>query len=256
MQYRLVLALLMVTIASAGQTKRMIGKVLSADLETLPSVQIMDKDTAKLGTGDLKGLFDISVPTNCDLLIIAFIGYEWQTIKLSTDCDTVEIILLPAVLYHHISHRKIDRLREKEFKKIPEIHKSAFSRGLFTKSQPCYSSEFVPIKRELDQIGKKVDKQLRKARDGFNRIQVGDTVRIPFSGHDGTTYSAVVEDGDFDCIVEGVVAAKGRRYHLKIGMTRHYTHGHLPMVINGKEIGPGSVLEFDADITKILFPNQ
>lgn len=59
-----------------------------------------------------------------------------------------------------------------------------------------------------------MNKKRSDIKENFKELSVGDTIRIPYSGsyrHDGTNsttlfvYSYVVEDSEFDCLIEGVI---------------------------------------------------
>ena len=51
-----------------------------------------------------------------------------------------------------MSSNKINRLRLKEFKQLPELYLQAYNKGLFGKSTVCYSRQFEPDKPILDSI--------------------------------------------------------------------------------------------------------
>ena len=44
--------------------------------------------------------------------------------------------------YDFMTLRKVDRIRMKRFKALPNIHKQAFDRGLFITEYPCYKQVF------------------------------------------------------------------------------------------------------------------
>ena len=46
------------------------------------------------------------------------------------------------------------KIEQKEFDKLPTLHKSAFEKGLFKTDKPCYVDKFIPIKKRLKQIQK------------------------------------------------------------------------------------------------------
>jgi hypothetical protein len=121
------------------QTRTISGRIISEDLEELPVVSIHQIDTALIGKTDINGRFSIEIPSDTDSLILTFIGFEWTTIQLQADCDTLEVIMMYDVIYDFMSARKIERLRKKRFEKIPIIHQKAFDKGLFKTKTPCFN---------------------------------------------------------------------------------------------------------------------
>lgn len=138
-----------------AQNRHINGRIIIEDYETLPGASIMDSDTNLLGTTDMEGRFSLEIPPETDTLQISFIAMEWKTIAISTNCDTIDIIVMYDAIYDFMTASKIDRLRLKRFKKLPEIHKTAYEKGLFTTQQPCYTQSFTPIKSRLKEIHKK-----------------------------------------------------------------------------------------------------
>jgi|SRR5690554_805615 len=124
------------------QTRTISGRILSEDLEELPVVGIHQIDTTLIGKTDINGHFSIEIPSDTDSLILTFIGFEWTTIKLQANCDTLEVVMMYDVIYDFISARKIDRLRKKRFEKLPVIHQQAYEKGLFKTESPCYTQVF------------------------------------------------------------------------------------------------------------------
>ena len=45
--------------------------------------------------------------------------------------------------YDFITLKKVDKLRMKKFKKLPELHREAFEKGIFKTDKACYSQEFI-----------------------------------------------------------------------------------------------------------------
>lgn len=144
--------LFVISISLNGQTRIIEGRVISEDMEGLPKVQIQDIDTTMIGETDLDGRFKIEIPQNTDKLLFSFIGMEWTFVKLNKSCDTLEVVMMYDAIYDFMTHRKIDRLRLKRFKKLPEIHQSAYEKGIFLTKSQCYEQEFFPNKPRLDEI--------------------------------------------------------------------------------------------------------
>ncbi len=130
-----------------GQTKVITGRVIDEDFETIPRTMIQNSDTILIGETDLDGYFKIEIPAATDTLFFRFIAMEWRTIKLTPDCDTIDVILMYDAIYDFMTTRNINRLRLKRYKRLPELHQVAFENGLFTTRQPCYEQSFVPIKQ-------------------------------------------------------------------------------------------------------------
>lgn len=175
-----------------------------------------------LGESDIDGYFELSVPQKSNTLIFGFIGYEFATISFPDTCEYIEVVLEPDVLYHYKSSRKIDKLREKEFDKLSDIHSKAIDKGFFVMGEPCFYREFQPIKPRLDQIREQLRAKRKANKRYFKDLAVGDTIRIPYSGSygsDGTDrtnlipYSYVVGGNQFDCIIEGVIVDKSKSYN-------------------------------------------
>ena len=129
--------------ACAQPTKTLTGRILSDQLETVPRADICAQDTTVIGTTDMDGYFKIDVPANTNTLIFAFVGMELTTVKLSTDCSTLEVILLLASSYDFMSVRRVNRQEFKRFKHLPQIHQEAYEKGLFKSSAPCASPIFT-----------------------------------------------------------------------------------------------------------------
>ena len=108
-----------------------------------------------------------------------------------------------------MSSRKIDRLRKKEFDKLPQLHLTAIEKGLFTNETICYSRKFKPDEPQLDEISKRIEATKKQIKKDYQNLSVGDTVKIPFS--ERYTYSSLSGIEDFDCIIEGVVTKKYKK---------------------------------------------
>jgi len=122
------------------------GKVIGEDLEVIPFVMIKNSDTALLGTTDLDGKFEIEIPITTKILRSGWIGYEWRTINLPAECNHLDIILMTSDTYDYISLKKLNRLRMKRFEKLPELHSTAYKKGIFKSQLPCYEQIFEPFK--------------------------------------------------------------------------------------------------------------
>jgi hypothetical protein len=79
---------------------------------------------------------------------------EWKFIDFSSECNNLEIILQPSATYDFMSVRKIDKLRKKEFDKLPVLHQQAFEKGVFKMNKPCFDDKFISIKKSFEYIKK------------------------------------------------------------------------------------------------------
>lgn len=56
----------------------------------------------------------------------------------------LKLVMMLSSTYDFMSPKKVDRLRMKRFKKLPELHKEAFEKGIFKTEKACYTREFIP----------------------------------------------------------------------------------------------------------------
>ncbi|TXE18397.1 hypothetical protein ES692_07050 [Psychroserpens burtonensis] len=202
-----------------GQQK-ISGRVIGEDLEIGMGIKIFDNDTTEIGKTDFNGYFDIELQKNYEKIIFGGLGYEWTKIKLPVNCKNLEIILLNEVLYHYKSNRKIDRLRKKRFRKIPELHLQAYNQGLFKTEKPCLNQEFEPKQPDLDRIRLEL-KEFRKVnKNDFNELNIGDVIKIPFgidtseNENEVRTYYSPCEnctEEDYDFVIDCEVIKKYKR---------------------------------------------
>ena len=149
----LISVLLFVT-DTIGQTRTLRGKVIDQELRPLYGVKIFNSDTTFLTTSDGDGNFGVIVPWDLKSLIVASVNMEWKSLDISDSCSNLDIILVPSGNYDFMTAGKVDRLRKKEFDKLPALHKAAFERGLFKSAKLCYVDKFISIKKRLKEISK------------------------------------------------------------------------------------------------------
>jgi hypothetical protein len=126
-----------------GQTKIVTGKIIDEfDLKGIPGIRIQNADTTILTQTDLDGKFKVEVPVNEQSLLISGVGYEWANIYFNNNCDRLEIVMMPAGTYDYMSLKKVDKLRMKRFKKLPQFHLTAYRNGEFETEQACYQRPF------------------------------------------------------------------------------------------------------------------
>lgn len=136
--------LIVSTCSLYAQNKTIKGRVIDDNLETLPYVSIMINDTVKVGRTDLNGFFQIDMPISMRNLLFSTVGIELASIELADKCDEVEVVMMLSSTYDFITLKKVDRLRMKRFKKLPELHKEAFEKGIFKTDKACFTQEFIP----------------------------------------------------------------------------------------------------------------
>jgi hypothetical protein len=127
-----------------SQKKIIKGRVISDYFETMPGVSIKINDTVEAGSTDSDGFFKIDIPVSVNKLFFGTVGLESAAIEITDNCDEVEVVMVLSSTYDFMTLRKVDRLRLKRFKELPEIHKEAFEKGLFKTDKPCYTQEFIP----------------------------------------------------------------------------------------------------------------
>ena len=268
----LIITLLFFNLNLNGQTRTIIGRVISEDLEPLPGLDIENSENVLLGKTEMVGRFKISIPQETDSLLFRYVGMEWTDIRLKKDCDTVEVVMIYAGTYDFMTLKKVDRLRKQRFDNLPNLHSEALKKGLFQNSSICYETffkELNPPKPVLDSINKKNKLKIKQNKDTFKGLAVGDTIRIPYYGtsrYDGTDttnlspYSFTFDRENFDCIIQGVITEKNRHkggynlvyrfidcidchYNIMAIYEPYYTH---------KELKVGETFKFNMKYSKIL----
>jgi hypothetical protein len=127
-----------------AQNKTIKGRVIDDNLETLPYVSIMINDTVKVGSTNQNGFFNIEIPVSVKKILFRTVGIELASVELADKCDEVEVVMMLRGTYDFINLKGVDKLRMKKFKKLPELHKRAFEKGIFKSDKACYTQEFIP----------------------------------------------------------------------------------------------------------------
>lgn len=125
------------------QSRMITGKIIDKNFLPIYGAIIFTSDTTLLGITDSLGNFSINLPISNNFLRIAAVGLEWKLIHLEKECNQIEAILLNNATYDFRTLQKVDRLRKKEFKKLPKLHANAFTKGIFSTSKPCYDDIFL-----------------------------------------------------------------------------------------------------------------
>lgn len=128
-----------------SQSKTIKGRVIAEDFETMPGVSIMINDTVEVGRTDNNGFFQVDIPISVKKITFRFLGVEPLTVDLVDNCDNLEVIMMYLHSYDFMSLRRSERKRKKRFKKLPEIHKQAFEKGIFETECACYNREFESL---------------------------------------------------------------------------------------------------------------
>jgi hypothetical protein len=156
-----------------------------------------------------------------------------------------------------MSSKKIDKIRKKRFDELPNLHSDAVKEGLFITNTICYEREFKPDKPILDSIGRVMKLERKRIKETFKELNLGDTIRIPYSGdwkYDGTDrttlhlYSCFIEGEIFDCIIRGVIIDKNKRkngYNLVYKVIDCNDCHFDNIVLNGKELKEGDIIEYN-----------
>ena len=132
-----------------GQTRTLVGKVINDEFYPIYLVSIFSADSVLLTKSDTSGNFSITIPLDTKTLLVADVGMEWKSLELLSDCNNLDIVLQPSATYDFMSPAKVDRLRKKQFDKLPALYKSAFEKGIFKKDKPCYVDKFIPHKKAM-----------------------------------------------------------------------------------------------------------
>ena len=263
----LILTVLLSSLNLNGQNRIIIGRVISEDFEPLPGLDIENSNNELLGKTDMDGRFKICIPQVTDSLLFRYVGMELTDIKLKKDCDTVEVVVMNDVIYDLITLKKVDRLRKKRFDNLPNIHSKAVKNGLFENSNICYERDFEkynPSRQVIDSLKKENKLKRRLIKDKFIGLALGDTIRIPYSGswrYDGTdrttlhSISSGVDGEDFECVIKGVVTEKNKHkdsYILVYKIIDCSDCNYENIVLNGKELKSGELIEYNMKYYKIL----
>jgi hypothetical protein len=249
---------------SLAQSRTISGKVLDEALKIIPDVKIQDKHGVTRGTTDTAGKFEIQILDGSFEIIFSALGLEMASIKVPSDCNKVEVILMTDGTYDYRSNSKVDRMRRKRFNTLSRLHADAAANGLFTNKSPCYSREFTPNKPRLDEIRSDLKLKRRQLQKSFENLQIGDTIRIPFSARyrdDGTDrtilfqWSYVTDKEAFDCVIEGIIldknTAKGG-YNIVYKVSSREFCKYDSLVFERKEMAIGKEFVHNMKYFKVL----
>ncbi len=142
---KLLIILIVLSVSTCSlysQIKTIKGRVIDNNLETLAYVSIVIKDTVEVGKTDLNGFFQIDIPVSEKKILFGSVGLDPTTIGLVDKCDKIEVVMMLTGTYDFITLKHAERKREKRYKKLPEIHKQAFEKGIFETESACYIRKF------------------------------------------------------------------------------------------------------------------
>jgi len=125
-----------------SQNKTIKGRVISDQFDILIGVSILINDTVEVGRTDLDGFFQLDIPVSEKQILFKDVGLEPTIIELVDECDKIEVVIMLSSTYDFITLKRVDRKRKKRYKKLPEIHKQAFEKGIFKTESACYKREF------------------------------------------------------------------------------------------------------------------
>lgn len=144
---KLIITFILIAVSTSSlysQNKTIKGRVISDDFEIIPLVLIMINDTVEVGRTDSNGFFQIDIPVSVKKILFRDVGFEQATIEFVDTCDEVEVVMMLSGTYDFRTFKKVDKLRMKKFKKLPELHREAFAKGIFKTDKACYTQEFIP----------------------------------------------------------------------------------------------------------------
>ncbi|MDC9721816.1 MAG: hypothetical protein PSN34_03455 [Urechidicola sp.] len=125
-----------------SQNKTIKGRVITNNLETMPFVSISINDTIEVGKTDLNSFFQVDIPISEKKISFESVGLYPTTIEFESKCDKIEVVMMLSGARESISLRRAERQRRKRYKKLPEIHKQAFDKGIFETKCACYDRKF------------------------------------------------------------------------------------------------------------------
>jgi len=144
---KLIITFILIVVSARSiysQNKTIKGRVISDDFQIVPLALIMINDTVEVGRTDSNGFFKIDIPVSVKKILFRDVGFEQTTIEFVDTCDEVEVVMMLSGTYDFRTLKKVDKLRVKKFKKLPELHREAFAKGIFKTDKACYTQEFIP----------------------------------------------------------------------------------------------------------------
>lgn len=141
----LIASLLFLTFDIKAQFRIITATVIDQRLFPFKEIYIQNFDTIMVSSSDSIGQFRISIPIQTRSLTISDIGFEAASINLPDSCNHLDIVLLVRAFYDFHSNKKVDRIRRRDFKKLPDFHLAAYKKGIFKNKRACYTQNFIPF---------------------------------------------------------------------------------------------------------------
>lgn len=141
----------------SAQTRSLSCKVIDQEFNPLYQVYIQYSDTSYASPVDKGARFIFTIPANIKSITFSNVGFEPLNIELTDTCDQLDIVLLFNWTYDFKTVKQINKLRKRQFDKLPELHLTAYRNGVFQNSAPCYKAIFLPFIPGKDKIPQKVD---------------------------------------------------------------------------------------------------
>jgi len=154
-----------------------------------------------------------------------------------------------ASTYDFMSPKKVDRLRKKEFEKLPELHSQAFQKGLFKTEKSCLKRKFEPDFPELDEIRRQHNLTKKKIKKKFKELKIGDIIKVPTQ-----TWSAYTNGTDFGCLITGKIIEKNKKksgYNLILKVSKNLCENGQAKY-NGEKIEIGESITYNMKYFKIV----
>ena len=119
------------------------GKVIfNLDFEPVIFADIFINDSIKIGRTGMDGCFQFETSLPIEKLTFRYVGMEEAELKLSENCNHIELIMIDDPHQCFITLRKINKQRRKKYKNLPKLHKKAYEKGIFQSPEACYIQEF------------------------------------------------------------------------------------------------------------------
>ena len=119
------------------------GKVIfNLDFEPVIFADIFINDSIKIGRTGMDGCFQFETSLPIEKLSFRYVGMEEAELKLSENCNHIELIMIDDPHQCFITLRKINKQRRKKYKNLPKLHKKAYEKGIFQSPEACYIQEF------------------------------------------------------------------------------------------------------------------
>ncbi|MEC4004967.1 hypothetical protein OX283_009890 [Flavobacterium sp. SUN052] len=134
----IIVLLLLIVQKSFGQENIITGKVVDSQLKELAMVLIMSGSKI-IDTTDYNGNFKFKCTSEIKYITIRFIGCDTETIKITENCNVLEVVLLETGTYDFVSIKAAERKRiRRRNKLLPKLYKEAYERKIFNNKKPCH----------------------------------------------------------------------------------------------------------------------